>query len=44
VNPVYQVERNAEGEITDVTLDFTEGYVAQHLRYSRDYSALPDVN
>ncbi len=44
VNPVYQVTRNAEGEITDVKLDFTEGYIEQHLRYSRDYSALPSVN
>ncbi len=44
VNPVYKVERNAEGQITDVKLDFTEGYVEQHLRYSRDYSPLPDVN
>lgn len=44
VNPVYKVERNAEGCITNVTLDFTEGYNEQHLRYSRDYSALPDVN
>ena len=44
VNPVYRVERNDVGEITDVTLDFTEGYIDQHLRYSRDYSPLPDVN
>ena len=44
VNPVYKVERNADGDITDVTLDFTEGYVEQHLRYSREYSALPSVN
>ena len=44
INPVYKVERNAAGEITDVTLDFTEGYTEQHLRYSRDYSALPDIN
>jgi len=44
VNPVYCVERNAEGEITDVKLDFTEGYIDQHLRYSRDYSPLPSVN
>ena len=44
VNPVYKVERNRDGEITDVKLDFTEGYVEQHLRYSRDYSPLPDVN
>ena len=44
VNPVYCVERNKAGEITDVKLDFTEGYIEQHLRYSRDYSPLPDVN
>ena len=44
VNPVYRVERNAAGEITDVKLDFREGYIDQHLRYSRDYSPLPDVN
>ena len=44
VNPVYTAVRNADGEITDVTIDFTEGYTAQHLRYSRDYSPLPDVN
>ena len=44
VNPVYTAERDAEGNITDVKLDFTEGYVEQHLRYSRDYSPLPDVN
>ena len=44
VNPVYTAIRDAEGNITDVTIDFTEGYVEQHLRYSRDYSPLPDVN
>ena len=44
VNPVYTAIRDAEGNITDVKLDFTEGYVEQHLRYSRDYSPLPDVN
>ena len=44
VNPVYTAHRNADGEITDVTLDFTEGYIDQHLRYSRDYSPLPSVN
>ena len=44
VNPVYTAVRDAEGNITDVKIDFSEGYVAQHLRYSRDYSPLPDVN
>ena len=44
VNPRYIVERNKKGEITDIKLDFTEGYVEQHLRYSKEYSPLPDVN
>ncbi len=44
VNPVYTPVFDAEGNITDVTLDYTEGYVEQHLRYSRDYSSLPDIN
>ena len=44
VNPVYKVIRDKNDEITDIRLDFTEGYIEQHLRYSRDYSPLPDVN
>ena len=44
VNPVYTAHYDAEGNITDVTLDYTEGYIEQHLRYSRDYSFLPDIN
>ena len=44
VNPVYTAHYDAEGNIVDVTLDYTEGYIEQHLRYSRDYSHLPDVN
>ena len=44
VNPVYTAVCDDEGNITDVKIDFTEGYVEQHLRYSRDYSPLPDVN
>lgn len=40
INPVYHAVRNEAGEITDVTLDYTEKYDAQMLRYSRDYSAL----
>ena len=44
VNPVYTAVRDEAGEITDVKIDFTEGYIEQHLRYSRDYSPLPDVN
>ncbi len=44
VNPVYTPVVDREGKIADIKIDFTEGYVEQHLRYSRDYSNLPDVN
>ena len=44
VNPVYTAVTDENGAITDVTIDYSEGYVEQHLRYSRDYSPLPDVN
>ena len=44
VNPVYTSTRDKDGNITDVKIDFTEGYIDQHLRYSRDYSPLPSVN
>lgn len=44
INPVYKAVRDAEGHITDVTLDYTEPYDQQMLRYSRDYCTLPDIN
>ena len=44
VNPVMKEVKNAAGEVTDITLDYTEGYVEQMLRYSRDYSFLPTYN
>ncbi|MBO7234489.1 MAG: dihydrofolate reductase [Paludibacteraceae bacterium] len=44
VNPVYIPEYDAEGNIINVTLDYTEGYAEQHLRYSKDYSVLPTYN
>ena len=40
VNPVYTPVFDKNGNITDVTLSYKEGYVEQHLRYSRDYSPL----
>jgi dipeptidyl-peptidase-3 len=40
VNPVYKVQRDSDGNITDITLDYTESYVDQMLRLSRDYSPL----
>ena len=44
VNPVYTLLKNDKGEITDVTVSYTEGYLDQHLRYSKDYSGLPTFN
>lgn len=40
VNPVYIPVFDADGNITDVTIDYTETYIPQMLRYSRDYSPL----
>ena len=44
VNPVMKEVRNAAGEVTDVTLDYTEDYPTQMMRYSKDYSFLPTYN
>lgn len=44
VNPVMKEVKNEAGEVTDVVLDYTEGYAAQMLRYSKDYSFLPAYN
>ena len=40
VNPVYNVVYDDNGNIIDVTLDYTEGYTDQMLRLSRDYRTL----
>ena len=40
VNPVYTAVTASAGNITDVKIDYTEGYVDQMLRYSKDYSPL----
>jgi len=40
VNPVYTPVRDNEGRITDIKVDYTEGYADQMLRYGRDYHAL----
>lgn len=44
VNPRYVVTTDADGVITDVQLDYTEGYMEQMMRYSKEYSSLPTVN
>ena len=38
INPVLKPVVNADGEITDITVDYTESYTDQMLRYSREYS------
>lgn len=40
VNPVYSLQTDDNGEITDVLVSYSEGYAEQMLRYSRDYSNL----
>ena len=44
VNPVYKLVTNDNGEVTDVTISYDEGYAEQHLRYSKQYSVLPNKN
>lgn len=44
INPVYTAVRDAQDNITDVTISYTEGYAEQMLRYSKDYSTLPLIN
>lgn len=38
INPVYKAVRDEQGNITDVTISYEEGYAEQMMRYSRDYS------
>lgn len=40
VNPVYKAAVDGNGEIIDVTVNYTEDYIPQMLRYSKEYSAL----
>lgn len=40
VNPVMREVKDNSGHVTDITLDYTEGYAEQMLHYSRDYSYL----
>lgn len=44
VNPVYKLVTNDNGEVTDVTISYDESYVDQMLRYSQQYSSLPNNN
>ena len=40
INPILKPVYNEFGEITDVTVDYSESYTEQMLRYSRDYQTL----
>ena len=40
INPVLKLEKDNAGNITDITVDYTEAYAEQMLRYSTDYAAL----
>lgn len=40
VNPVYTASFDEDGAFTGMTIDYTEDYAEQHLRYSREYSFL----
>lgn len=40
VNPIMREVKDDSGHVTNITLDYTEGYAEQMLRYSRDYSYL----
>ena len=44
VNPVMKLVKNEKGEVTDVALDYTEGYTQQMMRYGKEYSFLPTYN
>ena len=38
VNPVYELVKDENGEITDVKISYTEDFLPQVLRYSKEYS------
>ena len=44
VNPRYEAVTDAQGNIVDVKVSYSEGYAEQMLRYSRDYATLPSRN
>ena len=40
VNPIYTPVKDEAGNIIDVTVDYSESYIDQMLRYSKCYSPL----
>jgi dipeptidyl-peptidase III len=41
---MYTPVKDANGNIIDIKVSYDESYVEQHLRYSSDYSVLPNYN
>ena len=44
INPRMSCVYDADGNITDIEIDYTERYADQMMRYSRDYGFLSDAN
>ena len=44
VNPVYEAIKDANNNIIDIKVSYSEDYDKQMLRYSKDYSPLPTYN
>lgn len=44
VNPIYALVTDKKGKVKDVIVSYSENYVDQNLRYSREYSKLPNYN
>ena len=44
VNPVFNLVKDANGNVTDVIISYEEGYAEQMLRYAKDFSSLPTYN
>ena len=40
INPIYTAQFDHEGKFCGLSVDYTEGYAEQHLRYSKEYSHL----
>lgn len=38
LNPIYKEVKDDEGNVVDIAVDMTEGYVDQMMRYSKEYS------
>lgn len=44
VNPVYELVKDNNGQVTDVKVTYNEGYSEQMMRYGKQYSSLPTYN